>query len=152
VRSRAPDLAPLLAQKADSCLVVAHMPPCEDATRPAHVLVASAQDLSAEVRDEPWATGRRVAGERLTWVVITHGPRGIEAFGRDERLRLPAPQVDAVDTTGSGDAFAAGLIHALASGSPMRAALQTGVAWGAESTRWRHSALPREAVLRLLAR
>jgi sugar/nucleoside kinase (ribokinase family) len=43
---------------------------------------------------------------------------------------VSAPRVQVVDTTGAGDVFAAGLVHALALGKPMPDALQTAVAWG----------------------
>ena len=151
VRSRAPGLAPILSEKARSCLVVAHIPPCDEGARPAQVLVASEYDLDPASRAEPWKTGRHVAGDRLEWVVLTHGPEGAEAFGAEARLRAAAKAVRARDTTGSGDAFAAGLIHALVAGGSMRAALETGVAWGAESARSLSSVLPAEAVARLLA-
>jgi site-specific DNA-methyltransferase (adenine-specific) len=55
-----------------------------------------------------------------------------------------------VDTTGAGDAFAAGLLHALVSHAPVEQTLQTAAAWGAESTQWERSILPEEAVARLL--
>jgi sugar/nucleoside kinase (ribokinase family) len=150
VRTRALGLAPLLAQKVRSCLVVAGMPPCDVGERPAHILVASAADLDHEALATPWETGRRAAGEVLEWVVITQGERGVVAFGASEKLSVPAQTVAAVDTTGSGDAFASGLVHALMAGAPMRQALETGVAWGAESARSQSSILPAEAVARLL--
>jgi len=150
VRSRAPELGSLLERKGQQCLVVAHMPPCEAAARPAHVLLASEPDLEPEVLGAPWPAGRRVAGERLEWVVITRGPRGVLAFGPGRRLETPAPHVTPVDTTGSGDAFAAGLVHALVGGSAIEQALEAGAAWGAENARWESSILPAQAVARLL--
>jgi len=150
VRSQASDLAPLLKAKSEQCLVVAQMPPCGAGARPARVLVASESDLSPELRRDPFGLGRRVAGEILQWVVVTSGPRGATAFGRDETLVAAAPVVDAVDTTGAGDAFAAGLVHALVTGRPMKEALAVACAWGAESTRWESSVVPAEAMRRLL--
>jgi len=59
-RNRRGDLAPLLARKANECLVVAHVPPVEPACRPAHVIVGSASDLAPyEVRD-PLTLGPRL--------------------------------------------------------------------------------------------
>jgi sugar/nucleoside kinase (ribokinase family) len=55
-----------------------------------------------------------------------------------------------VDTTGAGDAFAAGLLHALLSEAPMRDALALAVRFGSEATRWPRSGLPAEAVHQLL--
>ena len=76
VRSRELDLAPILAARLDSTLVVAHVPPSGAGVRPAHVLVASAADLSDDERLAPWETARRAAGEALGWIVVTRGPGG----------------------------------------------------------------------------
>lgn len=131
VRSRDLDLAPLLAEKARSALVVAHVPPVAHGSRPTHVLVASESDLPPEALASPWALGSRVAGAHLRWIVITRGARGAEAFSADRRLSAPAPAVKALDTTSAGDAFAAGLVHALLSGTPIERALEIAVTWGA---------------------
>jgi len=130
VRSRELDLGRILAERLGTALVVAHVPPSAPGARPAHVLVASSADLSESERSAPWETGRRVAGEPLRWVVLTHGPQGAEAFTADRRLHVPAREAYAVDSTGAGDVFAAGLVHALARGEPMETALVTAVAWG----------------------
>lgn len=152
VRSRALDLAPLLAEKARSCLVVAHMPPLAPGGRPAQVLVASASDLDAATLIDPFAAGREVAGELLEWVVVTWGAEGAVAHGpAGKLLRAAAPRVEPVDSTGAGDAFAAGLAHALVGGMPMAEALAMACRWGAEAVRWPASALPAEAVKGLLA-
>ena len=130
VRSRELDLAPILAGRLDSTLVVAHVPPSGAGVRPAHVLVASAADLSDDERLAPWETGRRAAGEALGWIVVTRGPGGAEAHSADRRLHVPARETSPVDSTGAGDVFAAGLLHALAAGASMESALVTAVAWG----------------------
>jgi sugar/nucleoside kinase (ribokinase family) len=149
VRSRELDLDRLLAERLETALVVAHVPPSAAGSRPAHVLVASSADLSASERREPWATGRRAAGEALRWVVVTHGPDGAEAFSADRRLHVPAREVAAGDTTGAGDVFAAGLVHALVSGAAMEAALVTAVAWGTTAVEC-EGIPPRERVRALL--
>jgi len=52
------------------------------------------------------------------WVVVKRGPRGCFAVGPDgTEMAVPAPAVDVADTTGAGDAFNAGLVHALAHGA-----------------------------------
>lgn len=151
VRSRRADLAPLLAAKAHEATVVAHVPPVEPAGRPAHVLVASASDLDPRDARDPLALGRRVAGERLRWILVTAGAAGARAVSGGDVVEAPAREVEAVDTTGAGDAFAAGLIHGLAVGSTMREALSLAVSFGTEATLWPASTLPPEAVRRLLA-
>lgn len=150
VRSRRSDLAALLREKATGSLIVSHVPPETEGSRPAHVLVASASDVGPEVLDDPLAAGRRVAGDLLQWMVLTRGAEGATAFGADEVLHVPARKVVPVDTTGAGDSFAAGLLHALVSGAPMASALATAVNWGAEATLWDSSILPADAVAALL--
>jgi sugar/nucleoside kinase (ribokinase family) len=60
------------------------------------------------------------------WVVVKLGPRGCLAVGPDgTELAAPAPAVAVPDTTGAGDAFNAGLVHALAQGASWREALST---------------------------
>jgi sugar/nucleoside kinase (ribokinase family) len=149
VRSRELDLAPILAARLDSSLVVAHVPPSGAGVRPAHALVASAADLSDDERLAPWETGRRAAGEALDWIVVTRGPGGAEAHSADRRLLVPARDVAAGDSTGAGDVFASGLLHALAAGASMESALATAVAWGTCAVEC-GGIPPRERILALL--
>lgn len=152
VRTRARGLAPLLAARAPECMVVAHVPPLEDGIFPAHVVVASASDLDEAVRAEPLAAARRVAGDLLRWMVLTRGGEGVSAYAADgATLSAPAPKVEAVDSTGAGDSFAAGLCHALAAGMIMQAALAEAVRWGAAKVAQDGSALRPETVRGLLA-
>lgn len=131
VRTRDLGLGELLAEAAGRSLVVAHVPPLEAGSRPAHVLVGSESDLPPAFLADPWAAGREVAGETLRLVVVTRGPSGAEAHGASESVAVPAPVVPVVDSTAAGDVFAAGLVHAFVVGRPTRAALETAVAWGA---------------------
>jgi len=57
-------------------------------------------------------------------VAVKLGPRGVYALGNDVNEEVPAVKVDrVVDTTGAGDAFAAGLIAGLVRGYTTRKAL-----------------------------
>ena len=131
VRSRDLEVTALLTEAVARSFVVAHVPPLEAGSRPAHVLVGSESDLPPAFLADPWQAGREIAGPTLRLVVVTHGERGAEAFGATERESVPAPRVTVVDSTAAGDVFVAGLVHALAEGRPTRAALETAVAWGA---------------------
>jgi sugar/nucleoside kinase (ribokinase family) len=133
VRSRELDLVEAMADLAGRSLVVAHVPPLASGSRPAHVLVGSESDLPAGFLSDPWKAGREIAGERLRLVVVTRGPRGAEAVTASEKLTVAAPAVAVVDSTGAGDVFAAGLVHALALGRPTAAGLETASAWGASA-------------------
>ncbi|WP_435184452.1 carbohydrate kinase family protein [Halobellus sp. EA9] len=64
-------------------------------------------------------------------LVLKHGPEGAEIRRGDERTAHPGYPIDAVDTTGAGDAFAAGFIAALADGGSDQRALAVGNACGA---------------------
>lgn len=73
-----------------------------------------------------------LAATDLSHVVVTLGARGAYAVSRaGETVYEPAHAVDVVDTVGSGDAFAAGLAHALLAGWPLARALAYGNALGA---------------------
>lgn len=152
VRSRAPDLAPLMAEKAKTCFVVAHAPPCQRGCRPAHVLVCSESDVGADFLADPYAAGHAIAGDVLRWVVVTRGSRGAVAHSKKAVFEVPARSVKPVDSTGAGDAFAAGLVHGIAMGKTVRQAVRVGVAWGTEAVLSPTSMLPRAAVARLMAR
>lgn len=99
----------------------------------ADVVVCSADDLPEELVSDPFATAPAVRlGERLAWIVVTHGAAGAVAHARDgARIAAQAPPIAARDTTGAGDIFAAGLLDALAAGAPMDHALAHACAWGA---------------------
>lgn len=64
----------------------------------------------------------------LRRVVITMGARGVLAAGQNERVRLPAPQVPIVSTTGCGDAFLAALVWAGLQGLGLEQSARTGLA------------------------
>lgn len=137
VRSRHQGLAPLMAGMSNRMTVVAHVPPTADNAVPAQILVGSQSDLDEDFLAAPLARGMAVSGGRLHWIVITHGAKGAEAFGpKGERLFQPARKVTVVDSTGAGDAFAAGLTHALARKQPMDEALKIAVAWGTAATQY----------------
>jgi len=65
--------------------------------------------------EDPLASARALQGISGGWVVVKRGAAGCVAAGPDgAELTAPAPPVDVTDTTGAGDAFNAGLLHALA--------------------------------------
>jgi len=130
VRSSERDLAPWMAKRLGRGLVVAHMPPTADGSRPAHLLLGSATDLSEADRRDPRALGRRVAGLAPRMVIVTHGAEGATAYSGETAIHAAASVVQAIDSTGAGDVFAAGLLHALAGGASDARALATAVRWG----------------------
>jgi ribokinase len=57
-------------------------------------------------------------------VVVTLGERGCVVASPDGATHLPATPVDALDTTGAGDAFVGSLAYFLARGAPLAAAAE----------------------------
>lgn len=151
VRSADPALTPLLARRAETGTVVAHVPPLKAAFRPAQVLVGSAADLGEAVLADPFAVGQRVAGDWLQWMIVTRGPEGAIAYGHGDRIEERAPLVEVVDSTGAGDVFAAGLVHALGNGQGMEAALKIAVRWGAISVGYEGTIPPADFLQRASA-
>jgi sugar/nucleoside kinase (ribokinase family) len=68
-------------------------------------------------------------------VIITMGGRGALARHRDQTIRAGAYQVDCIDESGAGDAFAAGFITGLLESWPLESTLRFASAVGASCTR-----------------
>jgi sugar/nucleoside kinase (ribokinase family) len=60
-------------------------------------------------------------------VVIKSGPLGALAFQDDRFVRIRAPKVKVVDTTGAGDVFNAGYLFARSQGLGLKESVQAGV-------------------------
>lgn len=78
---------------------------------------------------------RRLAGGR-TRTVAKLGAQGCATLADDGRvLQAPSYSVEPVDTTGAGDSFNAGFLHAWLAGRPLEECLRWGAACGSLSTR-----------------
>lgn len=77
---------------------------------------------------------RRLANGR-TQTIVTLGASGCATLSSGEVLTVPAFPIQPVDTTGAGDSFNAGFLHAKLSGLPIRECLRWGAAAGGLSTR-----------------
>ncbi len=98
------------------------------------MLFANAEEAAAlsgsAVLDEQFARLTRTYDR----VVIKLGAAGaVVGDAAGGRLDLPAPTVDVIDTTGAGDAFAAGFLSAELRGEPLEASLRAGIAAGAKA-------------------
>jgi sugar/nucleoside kinase (ribokinase family) len=71
----------------------------------------------------------------LKRVAIKLGAKGAALWNGKEILRGAAPAVEVVDTTGAGDAFDAGFLHAFLAGAPDEICLERGAICGSLSTR-----------------
>jgi sugar/nucleoside kinase (ribokinase family) len=76
-----------------------------------------------------------VLGRPGLTIAVKRGARGAEWHRGATHVRLPAPDVEVIDTTGAGDAFDAGLLHAFLSGEPAERQLALAVACGSLATR-----------------
>ncbi|MBX7174223.1 MAG: sugar kinase [Pyrinomonadaceae bacterium] len=76
----------------------------------------------------------RQLGEYCPCVVVKLGAKGAMAIANDEIVFAESFKVEALDTTGAGDSFAAGFVHAYLNKKDLRDCLITGNACGALST------------------
>jgi ribokinase len=81
---------------------------------------------------DPAAAARSLA-ESFPEVVVTLGERGALWTDGAEVVRVAAPGAEVVDTTGAGDAFAAGLLAARARAAGRKEALESGCAMAARA-------------------
>ncbi|WP_340117767.1 PfkB family carbohydrate kinase [Pelagibius sp. 7325] len=110
--------------------------------RDAEVLVVSEDEVPRDAVADPWRA-LQGAGLAAEWLVVTRGARGATATDGSVRLHCPAVPAAVVDTTGAGDAFAAGLVHGLARRWPMAACLRLGTEWGARAVAHLGSTFPK---------
>lgn len=86
-----------------------------------HVVASRAFAEALHPGTEPGDAARRVFdrfGPRTA--TVTMGESGAAGFDGRELVRAPAIRVAAADTTGAGDIFHAGFLHALLAGKPFR--------------------------------
>jgi ribokinase len=97
-------------------------------------IIARAAGLPDDVEDR--GVLARVAAALGARLLVTLGERGAALVGPDGAVRVvPTPRVDAVDTTGAGDAFVGAFAFGIASGWDEVDAVRLGCAIAAESVR-----------------
>ncbi|WP_018388764.1 PfkB family carbohydrate kinase [Ancylobacter sp. FA202] len=124
VRRAAPGVLEALAARTK---VVAQLPLEHTERRPAQVLIASASDHALFAGADAFAHARETGGEGLAALVLTQGAGPValcEAAGRTA-VAVP-PLAGPADTTGAGDAFAAGFIDGWLADLPAQAAVRRG--------------------------
>ena len=112
-----PNIRPLVTPDRDSVAKLV-----ERQASLAHLVKASEEDLQ-------WLyPGRPVEESLAAWAkigprfsVATLGDRGALAMLGAERIEVPAPQIDVVDTVGAGDSFMSALLSAMDSVSALGA-------------------------------
>jgi len=103
--------------------------------RGTQVLLANSDEARVLAGDgEPEDQARRLADAIGGSAIVKLGARGaVWALANNEMLSAPAPEVSPLDTTGAGDAFAAGLLGALAAGASPEKALSLATALGSQA-------------------
>lgn len=76
---------------------------------------------------------RKLVNDGVKNVIVTLGKQGCALVSAEKQQQYRAPKVNAVDTTGAGDAFNGGLVYALAAGKNIDEAIEFGCKVGAYS-------------------
>jgi ribokinase len=103
--------------------------------------------LSLNIEPEDWS------GEmNIELVVLKSGSRGVKVWNHDMGFYMPPYKVEAIDTTGAGDSFAAGLIYGLWKGLTTYEAVRFASACGAIATTFKgpHGKFGVEDVMKLI--
>jgi sugar/nucleoside kinase (ribokinase family) len=122
------EFLPAMTQLTDDGAIVGTVPPPTLERRLSATYLIGSQD-----QYEGQDPRRAVCGEESAAraVVVTRGADGLVIYDRDRSTAYPAHQIAAVDTTGAGDAFAAGFLYQIADGASVGLAVSAGTAWAA---------------------
>lgn len=103
-------------------------------TRGAAILFPNAEEAAILAgSDDPETQCARLAA-LYPLVVVKRGAAGCEAAAGAKRWRAAAPHVEAIDTTGAGDAFVAAFLAARLTGTDVQTGLERAVAAGARAS------------------
>lgn len=83
------------------------------------LLFANEEELTALYETDDFEKALALAARDVEVAAVTRGPDGAVAVRGEERHDVPTQTVKAVDTTGAGDAFAAGFLAGWARGKPL---------------------------------
>ena len=91
------------------------------------VLFANEHELAALTRMDDFEAGLASLAPRVPTLVVTRSEKGAVAISGGERAEVAAEPIErVVDTTGAGDMFAAGFLHARVAGRPLAECLRAG--------------------------
>jgi sugar/nucleoside kinase (ribokinase family) len=103
-------------------------------TRGAAILFPNAEEAAILAgSDDPETQCVRLAAH-YPLVVVKRGAAGCEAAAGEKRWRVNAPKIEAIDTTGAGDAFVAAFLSHRLSGADIQPALERAAAAGAAAS------------------
>jgi sugar/nucleoside kinase (ribokinase family) len=103
-------------------------------TQGASILFPNAEEASILAGSDDAETQCARLAARYPLVVIKRGAAGAEAAQGARRWRVPAPKIEAIDTTGAGDAFVAAFLSQRVSGADIGPALKRAAAAGAAAS------------------
>lgn len=103
--------------------------------REVDVFLPNEDELLAITGSRDVASALRMLGKDRTLTVVKRGRHGCAVMHEGRMLEVPAFAVDAVDSTGAGDSFDAGFLHAWLGQQPLQECLRWGSACGSLSTR-----------------
>lgn len=92
-------------------------------------------ELAAITGHDGVLAGLRALDNGRTQTVVKRGQLGCASLDQGQLLEVPAFAVDPVDSTGAGDSFDAGFLHAWLRGQTLRDCMRWGSACGSLSTR-----------------
>jgi sugar/nucleoside kinase (ribokinase family) len=122
------EFVPAMVALTDGGAIVATVPPpTVESGLPVAYLIGSREQYNGQ--DPRRAVSGKVGQARAA--VVTQGADGLVLHDRDNSIAYPVHQVAAVDTTGAGDAFAAGFLFQIAAGTSVDHAVSAGTAWAA---------------------
>ncbi|RKF19004.1 adenosine kinase [Altericroceibacterium spongiae] len=97
------------------------------------IIFANHLELAALTDKEDFEEGIAALAPRVPTLVVTRGPEGAVVVRGEERAEVSAePIEEVVDTTGAGDLFAAGFLHAFVREEPLEKCLRLGAIAAAE--------------------
>ena len=97
------------------------------------ILFANHVELAALTGHDDFKAGIAVLKDKVPLLIVTRGELGAVAVRGDAYHEVPAePVAKVVDTTGAGDLFAAGFLHALVNGRTLDDCLTLGAVCAAE--------------------
>jgi sugar/nucleoside kinase (ribokinase family) len=105
-----------------------------DWTKGASILFPNAEEAAILAGSGAPETQCARLAARYPLVVVKRGAAGAEAAAGARRWRVKAPKVEAIDTTGAGDAFVAAFLAARLSGADIQASLERAAAAGAAAS------------------
>ncbi|WP_329742911.1 carbohydrate kinase family protein [Dyella sp. A6] len=99
------------------------------------VFLPNQEELFAITAASDLSTALHALDNGRTRTVVKRGRDGCATLHEGKLLEIPACAVDALDSTGAGDSFDAGFLHAWLRDMPLRDCLRWGSACGSLSTR-----------------